>query len=157
MFKNGYHGFAAPLVTRTLDMDWLAADGIVGEGRTFAGLVFCVDGERVTADIEIDVEVEGGLIERRRADWHDAEKVKADALGELLKAQALARLTDPLKDAREAAGLSQRAVGELLGYEGGAAQQVIHRWEAGTREPGAVSLARWAEALGMSLKVAPNT
>ena len=50
-----------------------------------------------------------------------------------------------------------RGVGELLGYEGGAAQQVIHRWEAGTREPGAVSLARWAEALGMSLKVAPNS
>jgi transcriptional regulator with XRE-family HTH domain len=54
--------------------------------------------------------------------------------------------TEPvrLRDARLAAGLSQRALAERLGVP----QPVIARWETGAREPRVRAAVRVAEALG---------
>jgi transcriptional regulator with XRE-family HTH domain len=49
-----------------------------------------------------------------------------------------------LRDARLAAGLSQRALAERLGVP----QPVIARWETGAREPRVRAAVRVAEALG---------
>lgn len=59
-----------------------------------------------------------------------------------------------LKDAREAAGLSQAEVGMRMGYaDAQSAQGAIGRWESAARDPGSKLLERWADALGMKLEL----
>lgn len=59
-----------------------------------------------------------------------------------------------LKDAREAAGLTQAEVGLRMGYaDDRAAQGAIGRWESGARDPGSKLLEKWAAALDATLEV----
>ncbi len=42
-------------------------------------------------------------------------------------------IADRIRKAREQAGLTQMALGELLGYKPATAKTAVYRWEAGTR------------------------
>lgn len=148
--------FSAEFAARHLDMSWVQETGWVGERATLAAVTFRKDGDRCWGGLVVAVEDEQGYIERVNYEWPDSDKVCMDALAELLKAQALEALTAPLKAERERRGLSQRQVGEMLGHTGGAAQQIIFRWETGAREPNASNLAAWADALGMALEIVPK-
>lgn len=155
---DGEFGFDAEFAARHLDMSWVQEMGWLGEGRTFAAVEFTADAEstRCWATVKIDIEDEQGYIERVNYEWPDTDAVCLEALRELRKAQALEALTAPLKAAREAQGLSQREVGELMGLAPSAAQGAIARWENGQREPSASNLAAWADALGMALEIVPK-
>jgi transcriptional regulator with XRE-family HTH domain len=62
-----------------------------------------------------------------------------------------------LRERRKELGLTQRQVGALLGYNSEqTGQAALAAWERGAREPGVVSLERWAEALGATLEVVPK-
>lgn len=155
---DGEFEFDAEFAVRHLDMGWVQEQGWLGEGRTLAAVEFTADAERARcwATVKIDIEDEQGYVTRHSFEWPDTDAVLLEALGELLKAQALESLTAPLKAAREAQGLSQREVGELMGIAPSAAQGAIGRWETGQREPSASNLAAWAAALGMTLEVVPK-
>lgn len=57
-----------------------------------------------------------------------------------------------LKQARLARGLTQRQLGELLGYGAGTAQSVISLWERGqSRGPGIDQLRKLAAALHIKI------
>ena len=58
-------------------------------------------------------------------------------------------LSARLKCARKAAGLSQKALGELIGLDAFAASTRINRYERGIHEPDLQTLARIADALGV--------
>lgn len=148
--------FSAEFAARHLDMNWVNGMGWTGERRTLTAVTFRKDGDRCWGGLVVAVEDEQGYIERVNYEWPDSDKVCMDALGELLKAQALEALTAPLKTERERRGLSQREVGELMGLATPGAQGAIARWETGAREPSASNLAAWAAALGMTLEIVPK-
>ena len=54
---------------------------------------------------------------------------------------------EKLKAARNAAGLSQAALAEIVGCK----QKDRRRWEAGQVEPGVLTVKRMAQALGCSM------
>ena len=54
---------------------------------------------------------------------------------------------EKLKQARQAAGLTQAQLAERIGC----LQKDISRWEAGIHEPGALTLKKMATALGCSM------
>lgn len=153
---DGEFEFDAEFAARHLDMNWVNGMGWTGERRALTAVTFRRDGERCWGGLKIATEDEQGYIEIVNYEWPDTDKVCADALAELLKAQTLDALTAPLKAERERRGLSQREVGEMMGLAPSAAQGAIARWELGTREPSASNLAAWADALGMKLEVVPK-
>lgn len=54
---------------------------------------------------------------------------------------------EKLRAARKAAGMTQAELAEAVGCY----QKDISRWEAGTHEPGALTLKKMAQALGCSM------
>lgn len=54
---------------------------------------------------------------------------------------------EKLRAARKAAGMTQAELAEAIGCR----QKDISRWEAGTHEPGALTLKKMAQALGCSM------
>lgn len=54
---------------------------------------------------------------------------------------------EKLKQARQAAGLTQVQLAERIGC----LQKDVSRWEAGLHEPGALTLKKMAQALGCSM------
>lgn len=155
MQDNDY-SFPADFAIKHLDMSWTDGQGLTGDGRTLSAVTFSVRDGRVFGGLKIAVKDDLGYISEVSAGWDDTDEELTAALAELLKAERLDKLISPLKAAREEAGLSQREVGELMGFSGASAQQIIHRWETWSREPGAAALAAWAEALGMALVVSPK-
>lgn len=57
-----------------------------------------------------------------------------------------------LRDRREAAGVSQAALGRMLNVTRGG----VNQWESGETDPTPDSLERWAEALGVSIDFGIN-
>jgi DNA-binding transcriptional regulator YiaG len=155
MQDNNY-SFPADFATKHLDMSWTDEHGLTGEGRTLSAVTFSIRDGRVFGALKIAVEDAQGHVSEVNVGWDDTHEILAAALAELLKAERLDKLISPLKAAREEQGLSQREVGERMGYEGASAQQIIHRWETWAREPGASALAAWADALGRELVVSPK-
>lgn len=153
--KDGSYTFTAAEAERTLDMDWLHADGLVGEGRTFDGLTFEVDGARVSVAIYLAEEDETGLIRSVRADWHEDEMVKRAALVELLEARRVSGLMGELVKRREALGLSQARVAEMLDFTATSGVTQVSRFETGKRTPSVEILTAWGEALGLKLAWQP--
>jgi transcriptional regulator with XRE-family HTH domain len=69
----------------------------------------------------------------------------------------ISKVVTDLKAARETAGLSQTEVGILMGYVNArTAQAVVSGWESGARDPTALRLEAWAEALGVMLEIVPK-
>ena len=56
-------------------------------------------------------------------------------------------ISGQIKAARQARGLTQKAVGDALGVT----RQYVYAWEAGRRNPGPKHLAKLAEVLGLEI------
>ena len=56
-------------------------------------------------------------------------------------------ISGQIKAARQARGLTQKAVGDALGVT----RQYVYAWEAGRRNPGPKHLAKLADVLGLQV------
>lgn len=153
--KTGSYTFTAAEAERTLDMDWIERDGLTGASRHFAGLAFEVDGARVFGCVRIAHHNDSGLVDIQRVDWHEDEMVKRAALVELLEARRVSGLMGELVKRREALGLSQARVAELLDFTPTSGVTQVSRFETGKRTPSVEILTQWGEALGLKLAWQP--
>ena len=63
-------------------------------------------------------------------------------------------LVEVLREAREAAGMTQRQLAVRLGSRW--SQTAVSQWESGQKLPGLRSLRRWADTLGFDVVLAPR-